>query len=439
MDPAEPNLFETLRLPNVAALCFVVRCKDNQIRPETIPAAGVAYNSADYKLPTRLHIETWGSYKCGWPTEAPAGYSAFVFVPSLPTAPVVKPRLDPIWGNVLDHTYYCLRSSTQLDIAETGTPVSNILGASYASRHVIAVAEPREMSGEVIEVTVTTSPTATVTQTDKLVDQETGTLYTQTKVYTVATSNPSGAAIGTDSLFTEAVQQSHRLWLSVTKPSSFIPILSGSAITSLSGARETLTTDSMYWPPVLESYSFDSVMNPIDPFADGVRFEMQFLPKIRQGYSGPVKCLVKEWWQATAPTATERPEINQLSMTPVAIRFPGRIQSFSLEPCLHGVVTFSEPQLLGTITDIQSNVTTLSGVGLKNRTWTAAATTPTDWPATYVVFKAVPENGGYRCEQRTFYRPDITGGGMSKADVDFVLATHGWRDPPIDGTIVSFP
>lgn len=428
MDPAEPNLFETLRLPNVAALCFVVRCKDNQIRPETIPAAGVAYNSADYKLPHRPHIETWGSYKCGWPTEAPAGYSAIVFVPSLPTTPVVKPRLDPIWGNVLDHTYYCLRSSTQLDIADTGTPVSNILGADYASRHVIAVSEPREMSGEVIEVTVTTSASATVTQQDKPVDLETGASYTRQKVYTVATSAPSGSSIATDSGYTTVDQISHRLWVSTSQPASLLPILADAALSSLTGAKLTRTTDSIYWPPVLESYRFDQVLHSLDTI-DSNYFEIMFTPKIRNGYSGPVKCEVREWWQATPPQESERPELNQLSMTPVAIRFPGRLQQFSVEPCLHGEITFTEPNLLGNIVARVGNVTTVANAELVNRTWTAAATTPADWPATFVVFKAVPDKGGYRCEQRTYFRPDVTGGSITITDPAFVLSTDGWRDP----------
>lgn len=434
MDPQEPRLFETLTLPNVAALCFVIRVADTKIRPELVPTPGTAYSAC--LLPTRIRVQEWGTYVYGWPLEAPAGYSAFAFVPSLPTTPVVTPRLDPIWGSVLDHTYYCLRSSTQLDVADTSTTIA-VLGAAYTSRHVIEVRPPREMSGEVIEVTVTTAASSTVTQIDKPVDRESGDSYTRTRIWNVATTAPAGAGIGTDSAFTTVDQVSHRLWLSTTQPSSFFPILTGGNITTLTGARQTLTTDSMYWPPVLESYRFDSVMAEIQPGNEDLRFELLFTPKIRNGYSGPVKCVVKEWWQATEPNATERPEIDQLSLTPVAIRFPGRLQQFSVEPCLHGEVEFNEPNLLGTITAFQNNVTTIAGMELVNRKWTAEATTPTDWPATFVVFKAVPDNGGYRCEQRTFYRPDVSGGDITVTDEPFVLSEHGWRDPPIDGIFIS--
>ena len=425
MDNIPPRLFETLTLPNVAARCFVVRVADAQLTPDNLPTAGTLYR--DWTLPSRLHVDTWGSYVYGWPLEAPAGYSAFAFVPALPTTPVVTPRLDPIWGAVIDHTYYCLRSSTQLDVADTSTAIA-VLGAAYTTRHVIEVRPPREMSGEVIEVTVTTATAATVTQIDKPVDRESGDSYTRTRTWNVATTAPAGAGIDATSNFTTVDQVSHRLWLSTTQPSSFIPILTGGNITTLTGARQTLTTDSMYWPPVLESYRFDSVFNSLDAI-DSNYFELMFTPKIRNGYSGPVKCVVKEWWQATEPNATERPEINQLSMTPVAIRFPGRLQQFSVEPCLHGEVTFSEPNFLGNITNRVGNVTTVANGELVNRTWTAEATTPSDWPATFVVFKSVADNGGYRCEQRTYHRPDVTGGTITISDAAFVIATDGWRDP----------
>ncbi len=432
MPQESPYQLESLSYSAKLGLYLLVAAHD--ITTSNLPVAGTttvtATGTNGLKLPTagRPHSSYDNYIYTHLSPAATAGYFRLNFVDTFPTTPLVMEDIDPVWGKVRTHTYVALTSSAIPDVADE----------FITGRYVLRVGE-QQLSGDVCIVTVTTVGALTVSQTDSPVDMESGESYTRTKTWTLAATQPAGAGIGADGVYTTVEQLSHRLWLSTTQPSSFVPTLSGAAITSLTGAKSRLTTDSMYWPPVLESYRFDSVMNPIDPFSDSCRYELQFTPKIRNGYSGPVKCLVKEWWQATEPNATERPELDQMDMVPVAIRFPGRLQQFSVEPTLHGVVEFSEPNMLGTITAIESNVTVLTGAGLVNRKWSFAATTPTDWPSTFVVFKSEPRNGGFYCEQRTYYRPTITGGSVTVTDTTFNLATHGWRDPPIDGTIVSFP
>ena len=143
MDPRQPRLFETLTLPNIAARCFVVRVADDQIRPDTVPAAGTAYNAATNKLPNRILQDIWGTYVYGWPIDAPTDYSAFAFVPALPTTPTVKQRIDNIWGIVLDHTYYCLRSAD----------LPNVAFATPDGRQVLIVLNP---SGEAARFQIVT-------------------------------------------------------------------------------------------------------------------------------------------------------------------------------------------------------------------------------------------------------------------------------------------
>jgi hypothetical protein len=413
MDPQEPRLFETLTLPNVAALCFVIRVADSKIKPELVPTPGTAYSAC--LLPTRTAVQEWGTYVYGWPLEAPAGYSAFAFVPSLPTTPVVTPRLDPIWGSVLDHTYYCLRSSTQLDVADTSTTIA-VLGAAYTSRHVIEVRPPREMSGEVIEVTVTTAASNTVTQTDKLVDEETGALFTQTKTYTAATTNPTGAATDANGLFTEARQQSHRLWLSVTRPANLIGI-------GYANRRTYETQEALYWPAVMTDFQMLTVLSQVTDPSLGY-FKRIPVWRMLDAFSDPVKCIVSEWWQQSAPTwGSGGLPTPGVTMQPSACRITGNLMSLSIPECLHAAVEYQEQNAIVPGNDFDPWIT----VNLRMISFSWAATNYTVWPATFTKVFSKPQNGGYLCRSEVYHRPTVSGGELSvNTSTTWSLESHGY-------------
>lgn len=387
MDPAEPNLFETIRLPNVAAMCFVVRCKNSKVNPDNIPAAGVAYGGNDYKLPTRLHVESWATYVCGWPTEAPAGYTAFIFVPALPTVPVVKPRNDEIWGPVLDHTYYCLRSATLPDVAETAV---GVLGGDYAARYVIAVSEPREMSGEVIEVIVTTAAAATVTQTDKPLDPNTRTAYTRTRTWTVAATSPDSVNVGADSIYTKVEQVGHRTFLSTTEPATTLPTSQGAAL-----SWPSMESLDRAWPAVLESYQFRTVLN-----ASATQATDLLTYRLRQAFAGEVKVENKLWWQSTPLNIDP-----QNPMIASGIRVDGNLMSFSIPDCLHQTFIYREQNYL------IENATGTLGMLI----FSFGATADQDWPDTVIRLKQTFKNGGYEIFHQTFYRPTETGSEQALA------------------------
>ena len=387
MDPLPPRLFETLTLPNVAARCFVVRVADAQLTPDNLPTAGTLYR--DWTLPSRLHVDTWGSYVYGWPLEAPAGYSAFAFVPSLPTTPVVTPRLDPIWGSVLDHTYYCLRSATQIDVADTSTAIA-VLGAAYTSRHVIEVRPPREMSGEVIEVTVTTATAATVTQIDKPVDRESGSLFTQTRVFTVATTSPTGTALNSSGEFTESTQQSHNLYVATT---SKVP-----GTLNLVGNKKTYTEDTnapFIWPAVLINFTTTEAV--IDP-TENENVDTLATYSIKNAYSGPVKCEVEEYWQLTSPTTVANDQMQPQSISIEGLRYP-----VNIPPCLTAGISYAK------------RIFNVSTSTWQTMTVTVAATSDTDWPATVITYNVRPLGGGYLIEKRTWYKPTGYTGGTTVA------------------------
>ena len=387
MDNIPPRLFETLTLPNVAARCFVVRVADAQLTPDNLPTAGTLYR--DWTLPSRLHVDTWGSYVFGWPLEAPAGYSAFAFVPALPTTPVVTPRLDPIWGAVLDHTYYCLRSETQLDVADTSTAIA-VLGAAYTTRHVIEVRPPREMSGEVIEVTVTTATAATVTQIDKPVDPDTGLLYTRTKTYTVALTSPVGLQLNNTGDFTSVTQERHRLFLSVTDK-----------VTTLPGPTAPITwygTEVYNWPKVLKGTYLHNIYDSDTIATRKVAKGVLAFPA-KADYRGACLARYEEWWQKTVPTVP-----TPVQMVEVGISIGGVYQRIDIEPCLHEAVTYIEQN--------NGNDDRYEDFYLR---WTYAPTNYTDWPGSVLFLDVQRMGGGFRCKRTTIYAPSAsnTGGGLS--------------------------
>lgn len=379
MDPRPPRLNETITLDNIAAPCQVVRVANDQIRPDTIPAAGTAYNSVDNKLPNRIGQDIWGNYKYGWPIEAPTDYSAFVFVPALPTTPVVKPRNDAIWGPVIDHTYYCLRSDQLPDVADTNVA---LLGTDYLSRHVIAVSEPREMSGEVIEVTITSAATSTVTITESPVDDATGKSYSTTRLYTVSATKPNGADVDLNSEFTVVTRERHNLWLSVTDKASTLATSRDLAVPWDSVGR-------MYWPAVLQSYEFKKVVAQ-----DLTNWTKILVRNMRDPYSNDVRVTNRLWWQRDPYTI---PALDP--MIPSGINVRGNVETFSIEPCLHGPFEYEEENFTA---NLNASVGTITHVMTQ---FQFAATTHTDWPETITRVEQSYKNGGYECFEQIYERP----------------------------------
>jgi hypothetical protein len=378
MDPRQPREFETLTLPNIAARCFIVRVADDQIRPDNIPAAGTAYNAATNKLPNRILQDIWGSYVYGWPIDAPTDYSAFAFVPALPTTPTVKQRIDNIWGVVLDHTYYCLRIPDLPNVADTAV---SVLGASYSTRYVIGVSEPREMSGEVIEVTVTTAAAASVTQTDKPIDPETNIATTRTRTWTVAAASPEPSSINASGEYTKVEQISHRTFLSTTQSATTLPTSQGAALTW--NSMESL---DRAWPAVLENYKFYTVVTS----SAATKVTDLFTYRLRQPFAGEVKVENKLWWQSTPLNIDP-----QNPMIASGIRVNGNLLSFSIPDCLHDTFIYRE----------QNYFLTETGGTLGMLIFGFGATADTDWPDTITKVKQTFKNGGYEIFQQVFYRP----------------------------------
>jgi hypothetical protein len=385
MDPQEPRLFETLTLPNVAALCFVIRVADTKIRPELVPTPGTAY--ADCKLPTRIRVQEWGTYVYGFPQEAPAGYSAYVFLPALPTAPVVATRQDEIWGPVLDHSYYALRSAGIPDIADTNV---SALGTPGNGRFVQRV-QIQEVSSLVALLTVTTTAAATVTQTDNLVDTKSGDAFSRTRTWTLATSAPSATALGSDGRMITVTQQSRNLWLSVNEP---VNVRVGS-----SNKRTFTRYLSMVWPAILTDFDIRNLTE----YQAGTGYTRYTVATYGQvpAYAGPVRVTVEEWWQKTAPTDGDLTGKSE-PFKPTGIHINGLRTPPAISPCLHGAVVFTAE-----VYDETENAYSVYEVTI------AATVSHTTWPETYVEYEVEPDAGGFTVRKLTWHRPFLPVGSVT--------------------------
>ena len=138
------------------------------------------------------------------------------------------------------------------------------------------------------------------------------------------------------------------------------------------------------WPAVLTNFTFTSWTRKISG-------TVETLPDFtfKQGFSGPQKATVRQWWQLAPPTVTS-PE----QMIPEGATFNTPLLQFSIPPCLHG--------------EIEAHC----NIGSEDDEWESAyysktfpATNLTDWPETVVWVESNPYNGGYIVTEYTLDKP----------------------------------
>jgi hypothetical protein len=294
---------------------------------------------------------------------------------------------------VLDHSYYALRSAGIPDIADTNV---SALGTPGNGRFVQRV-QIQEVSSLVALLTVTTTTAATVTQTDKPVDLTSGSLYTRTKTYTLAATTPTGSAPDTAGEYTTVTQQGHKTFLSVTDKASTLPNSRATAITWDSH-------DKMYWPAVLQSHEFINVLKP-----DLETLKKLLTTNLRGPYSGECKVTSRLWWQRT-PYAVGEPE----ALIASGINIRGNFESFSVPDCLHGPLTYEEPNIV--YSNAQNNwYGTIDNSNLTVLRFHFKATALSEWPATIVRARQRFVNGGYEILEEFYHRP--AGYGTAESSV----------------------
>jgi hypothetical protein len=152
--------------------------------------------------------------------------------------------------------------------------------------------------------------------------------------------------------------------------------------------REWVDIQTYEWPAVLESITFKAW-----PRRDGKADEIHADVRFKEGYNGPQKVDVRQWWQkepyeVTPPTP----------MLAKGFSYTCPIFKISVPPCLHDEITFS-PVTTGT-TDPNYEFTTDS--------WSVPATNLTDWPEEIVWSEAKPHRGGYTVTEYTIAAPTVT-------------------------------
>ena len=137
------------------------------------------------------------------------------------------------------------------------------------------------------------------------------------------------------------------------------------------------------WPPVLLSISFkifeaksgESVIYPV------VRF--------RQGFQGPQKATVTQYWSKTNPGV-----VPAISMIPEGFKYQCPLYQLGVPPCLH------------------TSITMTCNIGTSDPDWEMAtdsetfpATNYTDWPDSVFWRESKPDRGGYLITEYTINKP----------------------------------
>ena len=141
------------------------------------------------------------------------------------------------------------------------------------------------------------------------------------------------------------------------------------------------------WPSVLTNFWVETIESKT---TDGLYY---YFPRMlfKQGFTGPQKATVKQWWQRNKPTITA-----PVIMVPSGTTFRSTFYDFTLPPCLH-------PQL------------TLGGqIGSKNPLYkfgmdrmVLPATNFIDWPKEVSWTETKLYKGGFLCTQTTIKSPDV--------------------------------
>lgn len=155
----------------------------------------------------------------------------------------------------------------------------------------------------------------------------------------------------------------------------------------VSATEKTWTQLTNYeWPPVLEYINLKSW-----PRRDG-RLDKVFADvRFKEGYSGPQKMTVRQWWQSE-PYEVEPP----IPMLSVGFAYESPLFSIRIPPCLHGVVSFT--------TSIGTDDPTYTTA---YEEWSTPATNLTDWPDSVQWVESKPHAGGYQVTEYTILKPVV--------------------------------
>lgn len=426
MEPRNPSDLNFELVPNVEPgyYGFRVPVADSTRAPGSYLAAGTTFAAAG--IPTRARInEGLRAYVFTHFTEAAPGWKWANFARALPTIPIQEDGLDlELWGPAHRSSYLDLASNTRPDRGDLFSISSSTINWTWADgseaitwangseaitqtgQEFVHDVQEQQLGPDSTRVVVTTVPSNTLVITETSIDESSGEAIDRTTTYTLSATKPAGASVGDDGYGTTVDRVSHNLWKSTRAKLHGLP--------TAANPRTWADKESMYWPPVLVHYEFQSIRNPNRNISDPW-FEKKLFTYMKEGYSAPVDVDVVEWWQKEEPAA-----LDQAPMVPTRIYIAGMFQTINIPECLHGEFVYTEA--VHRIRDRNPNTTDYESVHeditLEWRIgptggddganlFFAPATGNADWPETYKVQEVIPEAGGFRIRQKTFHRPDV--------------------------------
>lgn len=138
------------------------------------------------------------------------------------------------------------------------------------------------------------------------------------------------------------------------------------------------------WPPVLTSILFDTYTR-VDGGGDAIYPSVDY----KEGFYGPQKATIDQYWQKTQPTV-----ITPNQMIPQGFSFSCPLWSLRVQPCLHPEITL------------------YCNIGSADPEWEASAvsrtfqaTNLTDWPSEVFWRESKPYMGGYLVTEYTILKP----------------------------------
>lgn len=378
---------------------FRVRRNDSELGPNDAVIAGTTYALSG--LSEQPAVDVWGSYVAAGIDPGPegSGFHWQNFVSALPTTPTVTEKIDPFWGKVYEVKYLDLVTNTKPDrgsfygsleafTLQNGTAFTTISLAAFQAYGsgtglVLDVTETDKGQG-LCEVSLIIPANPLVTETDQVVDEESGSLINLTKTTQITTTQPSGSAPNSFGIYTESKRKEHNIYETLTQPVSGLPLSRAAAIVVQS-------MGSISWPAVLEG------VGNIYVIGSDEKWNNLIANSVREPHADAVKVTTRFWQQNTQPSFSD-----PVSLIPAAISIRAVNQSFSIPETLHSALTFQEFEYVVSLdggTDYLYHQMVI---------WSVSATNYTEWPATLVRLQVDFKKGMYICREQTYYRPTST-------------------------------
>lgn len=301
------------------------------------------------KVPRRKKAD--GTYEDGYPQQQ------------------AKDKTDPNQPPGRFHTEATTIETATVEVLDKAN-VSDIPAPAAPSGDEIKVSH-QKLNDEQYRKTIIEEIIATGPNLGTSIDSRTGNTFLETVEVVPAATVAGGSTVGADGSVVTYEPVNTKWSLKVTRKAVDTAI------------RQWTDIVNYEWPAVLQSILFDVY----DHKSGGSAIYPSAFYK--EGFTGPQKAEVTQYWQKTAPTV-----IPQLQMIPQGFQFACPLYNLRVSACLHPAVTLT------------------CNIGTEDPDWemaavsrTFAATNYLDWPEQVFWRESKPYMGGYLVTEYTIQKP----------------------------------